>query len=169
MSTQNEPVRDVRIVPPRLSKKLLAPTPPVASLAPWQINALQKLTVNNPILVTDDDQVTRTFYRALLSQQFGLRMVDTYDAAEALKICQTQPVSLLISCLLKPPGMDGFELAEKLKANPVTCRIPLLFVSGSSHARDLALRAGADAFLDKPCHPYELLAEIWRLLRERAI
>jgi CheY-like chemotaxis protein len=168
MNSQDNGTHNLRIDSPNPSKKIL-PLTPVGGLMAWQHHALKSLFATEPILVTDDDHMSRTFYRALLQQQFGFEMLDTYDAPQALDICRTQPVSLVISCLLKPPGMDGFELAEQLKSNPATRRIPLLFISGSPHAEELILRAGADAFLAKPCHPYEILNKIWLLLRERVL
>jgi CheY-like chemotaxis protein len=168
MNTQDQNTPPLRMDSSKLTRKNL-PLTPVGGLAAWQHQALQSLFAAEPILVTDDDHMSRTFYRALLQQQFGFQMLDTYDAAQALEICRAQPISLLISCLLKPPGMDGFELAEHLKSNPATQQIPLLFISGSPHAEELILRAGADAFLAKPCHPYDILNKIWLLLRERVL
>jgi CheY-like chemotaxis protein len=168
MASQTENTTQIRGETHIPGKSMLGPTPG-GGLAAWQHQALKSLTATEPILVTDDDHMSRTFYRALLQQQFGFQIIDTYDAAKAVDICRTQPVSLVISCLLKPPGMDGFEMAEHLKSHSATRRIPLLFISGSPHAQDLILRAGADAFLAKPCHPYEILHQIWTLLRPRVL
>ena len=144
---------------------------PESSLAAWQVEAMQRLTASEPILVTDDDRMSRTFYRTLLNQSFGFGLLDTPDPAEALGICQERPISLLISCLLKPTGtdMDGLMLIETLKQDFSTRQIPLLVISASMNAESIALHAGADAFLSKPCHPNQILHEIWTLLRLRLI
>ncbi len=139
------------------------PTPP--ALADWQITALQQYTATKPLLVTDDDMMSRKFYRTLLNQTFGLNLLDTWDPGEALQICRTKPVSLVITCIIKPVSMDGLHLMADLRADPLTKAIPLIFITGSHNAREIALDAGADAFLNKPCHPNEIMQEIWRLLR----
>jgi CheY-like chemotaxis protein len=138
---------------------------PQSTLADWQVDALQRLTQDAPLLVTDDDRMSRSFYQALLSQQFGFGLLETTNSSDALAICQTQPISLVISCLLKPQGMNGLTLADAMKSDPLLREIPLLVISASQNARALALHAGADAFLSKPCHPNQILHEIWLLLR----
>lgn len=147
----------------------VAPNTPANALAAWQIEALQNLTRAEPILVTDDDSMSRTYYRALLAHQFGLGMMDTWDPAEALNLCQKQPISLVISCLRKPSHLDGLDLIENLRRIPHTRYLPILMITATQHTREIALAAGADAYLNKPCHPYEILQEIWTLLRGRVL
>jgi len=144
---------------------------PDSSLSFWQVEALQRLTAAEPILVTDDDRMSRLFYRALLDQEFGFGLMETPDPAEALRICQERPISLVISCLLKPTGMDmdGLTLVEMLKQDLDTRQIPLLVISASMNAQEIALHAGADAFLSKPCHPNQILHEVWMQLRPRLL
>jgi putative two-component system response regulator len=141
----------------------------VTALAAWQIESLQNLTRAEPILVTDDDLMSRTYYRALLADQFGLGMIDTWDPAEALNLCQTQPISLVISCLRKPSHLDGLDLIENLRRIPHTRYLPILMITATQHTREIALAAGANAYLNKPCHPYEILQGIWTLLRGRVL
>lgn len=150
---------------PVISKRESLP----AGLMSWQIEALQKLTATAPLLVTDDDLMSRQYYRTLLAQTSGLTLLETWDPDEALRICHRQPISLVISCILKPATTDGFKLVSDLRADPRTRAIPLLFITGTQHTRDLAFEAGADAYLSKPCHPNEILQEIWRLLRSRVL
>ena len=132
----------------------------VVGLADWQVDALQKLTLQAPLLITDDDAMSRTFYRTLLADTIGLTLVET---------CHKQPISLIISCILKPLSKDGFDLAVELRADPQTRQIPLLIITATMHTRELALQAGANAYLNKPCHPNEILQTIWHLLRDRAL
>jgi CheY-like chemotaxis protein len=138
-------------------------------LADWQISALQTFTAAYPLLVTDDDAMSRMFYRALLAERCGFRLIDTGDPDEALRICQAQPVGLVISCIVKVARMDGLDLIDNLRKLPQTHFIPVLLISGSTQIRELALQAGADAYLTKPCHPNEILQEAWLLLRERVL
>ncbi len=141
----------------------------VAGLAGWQLEALQKLTAARPVVVTDDDWMSRKYYRALLAGACGLGVVDTWDPEEALRLCSAQPVSLLISCIMKPVHKDGLTLASELRANPRTANVPLLIITATMNTREMALQAGADAYLNKPCHPSEILRTIWQLLRSYAL
>jgi CheY-like chemotaxis protein len=138
-------------------------------LADWQISALQIFTAAYPLLVTDDDAMSRMFYRALLVEQCGFRLIDTGHPDEALHLCQSQPVGLVISCIVKSASMDGLDLIDNLRRLPQTHYIPVLLISGSVQLHELAAQAGADAYLTKPCHPNEILQEIWLLLRERVL
>jgi twitching motility two-component system response regulator PilH len=139
------------------------------ALAAWQIEALQKLTREKPLLVTDDDVMSRKFYHALLADTFGLGLIETGDPAEALRICQRQPVSLVITCIIKPARIDGIKLVSDLRASANLRTLPLLVITASQHTRELAFEAGADAYLSKPCHPNEILQEIWLLLRSHVL
>jgi CheY-like chemotaxis protein len=150
-----------------LSKPERPAIPP--PLATWQIEALRKLTREKPLLVTDDDVMSRKFYRALLADTLGFGLTETGDPGEALRICQRQPVSLVITCIIKPARTDGIKLVADLRGSPHLRTLPLLVITASQHTRDLALDAGADGYLSKPCHPNEIMQEIWRLLRSRAI
>lgn len=154
-----------QVLPPQESP----PSTSVTGLATWQVEALQKLTHTAPLLVTDDDLMSRRFYRALLADTCGLTLIETGDPTEALKICQAQAVSLVISCIIKPTRMDGLKLVSDLRASAETRAIPLMIVTAALNTRELAFEAGADAYLSKPCHPNEILQEIWRLLRNRAL
>lgn len=168
MPTQSAP-RDGQSAQPQQSPSRSDHLPTLAGLADWQLSALQQYTASRPLLVTDDDMMSRKFYRALLQQTNGLNLIDTWDPLEAVRICRTQPISLVITCIIKPRSMDGLDLMADLRADPRTKSIPLLFITGSHHARDMVLDAGAEAFLTKPCHPNEILQEIWRLLRSHVL
>ncbi len=133
-------------------------------LAALQAERLRSHTALHPILVTDDDAMSRTLYRALFQHE-GLTHLDTRDSREALCLCRKHPVSLIISDIVKPE-MDGMEMLERLRAQPATQHLPLLFITGSSHLREVALHNGANGFLSKPCHPNEITHEIWRLLQK---
>jgi putative two-component system response regulator len=60
------------------------------------------------------------------------------------------------------PGMDGFEVCHRLKANPATAGIPIIFLTGESDATSEAdaREAGAVGYVTKPIDPDILLAKI---------
>src|SRR5215510_2907065 len=101
-----------------------------------------------PVLVTDDEPETQGFLRLIL-ERFGIPAVECPTAEEALHMCQTEPIGVLVSDLSKP-GMDGFELIARIRANPFTKYIPILIVSsrvGTKDEADKAYALGADRCL----------------------
>ena len=60
------------------------------------------------------------------------------------------------------PGMDGYEVCEALKQDPLTREIPILFISCRGGVEDIArgLEAGALDYISKPFEPLELLARV---------
>src|SRR5690349_20335079 len=95
----------------------------LTQLSPSQLAQLQKITASAPILVSDDDSMTRKLYRAILAP-FELPFLDTWNPAEALTICQQQPISLIISDI-RNQNLNGLELVRLLRADPTTRHIPL--------------------------------------------
>lgn len=69
------------------------------------------------------------------------------------------------------PGMDGFEVCERLKANPATVHIPAVMVTALTDATDRVrgLEAGADDFLSKPVNDTALMARVRSLVRLKMI
>jgi len=64
------------------------------------------------------------------------------------------------------PGLDGWEVTRRLKANPLTRRIPIIAFSGCVFPVEVnrAASAGCVSFLHKPCYPDTVAAEIRRVL-----
>ncbi len=60
------------------------------------------------------------------------------------------------------PGMDGFEVARRLKAQPATAHIPIIFMTGLTETEHLeaALAAGGVDYVTKPIKPREVLARM---------
>lgn len=113
-------------------------------------NDLPDLTAANPIVVSDDEQGVLDLLK-ILFERHHLRVICVDDAFQALELCRTQPVSLLISDVAKP-GMDGFELLQILRADPQTAAIPVIFFSARcypDHVR-YGLELGAEAYIPKP-------------------
>lgn len=144
--------------------------PPYRILAKYRLSAvqlkqLQIFTASYPILVTDDDPMSRGLHHAIFDQ-YGLKLIETRSSADALRICQTQSISLVISDIMKP-HMNGLEMLQSLRSDPHTEHIPFIFVTAANGTRDMAFQFGADAFIRKPFHHHELLWEVWRLISKR--
>jgi len=114
------------------------------------------------ILYADDDQWMRDIVDTILSAA-GYSVTITVDgqaAWEELENCKPHLVLLDIEM----PRVDGCEVCRRIKNQPETRDTPVILISGRQDAADLALGAGADAFLTKPFTLEELRGRIDSLL-----
>jgi DNA-binding response OmpR family regulator len=99
----------------------------------------------------------------------GYEVVTARNGQEALeKITQERP-SLIITDILMPT-MDGFTLVQKLRTDPTTVGIPVIFLSAtyiSPEDKAFALSLGASNFIEKPIDTEEFLLTIAELLTKR--
>lgn len=120
------------------------------------------------ILIVDDYQDALDIWTIYL-RSMGYRVSTAVDGASAIAMAH-QGIPDLILLDLELPGISGFEVARRLRADPETEGIPMMAVTGYSHVRqlDLAREVGFDAIAVKPCDPEALLLDIKRLLDEAA-
>jgi CheY-like chemotaxis protein len=111
----------------------------------------------------DDVRDTRELYQYFLGFQ-GVRALTAADGEEALRMIADTPPDVIVLDLAMP-RVTGWDVLRALKADPRSRPIPVLVLSGND-ARQSALQAGADAYLQKPCLPDELYREILKVLRQ---
>jgi two-component system, cell cycle response regulator len=112
------------------------------------------------ILIADDSVVIRAVVRDHLESE-GYVVHEADDGASAVAAChRLHPDAVLLD--IEMPGLDGRQVLSRLKEDPATSDIPVVFLTGLSTTDDLvtALRAGAHDYLKKPFEPAELLARI---------
>lgn len=117
------------------------------------------------ILVVDDDpKVRAVLERVLLKDGHTIETAENGHAA--LAAIERRPPDVILTDVTMP-GMDGFELCERLKMDVVTRLIPVVMVTGLSDRdnRIKGVELGADEFLTKPVDPQELRARIRSLMR----
>lgn len=123
------------------------------------------MTSSGPlILVVDDYQDAREMYAEFLEFS-GFRVAQAGNGEEAVaKATALQPNVVLMDLSL--PIMDGWEASRRMKADPRTCSIPVVALTGHSGVGSASgeARPQCDAVLIKPCLPEEVLAEVRRLL-----
>lgn len=120
------------------------------------------------ILVVDDDERNLRLMQALLLP-LDYEVILAKDGKEALeKVREIPPDVILLDVMM--PGMDGFEVARRLKKEEETKTIPIVMVTSLRETEDRvkALEVGADDFLSKPVDKTELRARVSSLLKVKA-
>ena len=123
------------------------------------------INVIKNILVVDDTPVNIKMLVDLLTSR-GYQTSTAASGAEALaKIEANAPDLVLLDVMM--PGMNGYEVCQKIRANPATSILPVVMVTAldPSQERIKGIEAGADDFVAKPINHGELLARVRSLLR----
>ena len=116
------------------------------------------------VLLVEDDAETRLAYRMLL-EHAGWSVDEAGDGLQALRMVNGVLPSVVVIDI-SIPGVDGWEMARRLKLDERTRDVPLLLVTGHSldedrrRARDL----GCAGYLVKPVAPLRLVEEVERLV-----
>ncbi|MDZ7269747.1 MAG: response regulator [candidate division KSB1 bacterium] len=122
--------------------------------------------MDNPtILVADGDPKNLQILRENL-EAAGFEVIVASDGLQAWQKISSSVPDLILS-EVNLPKLDGFQLLEKLKADPVTSSIPLMFLTNRRELQDRvrSLRGGVKDYMIKPLHIKEVLARIRMILR----
>jgi len=116
------------------------------------------------ILIIDDDKDTLNLVGLMLQRQ-GYDISTAANGTQGLaKALEVRPDLILLDVMM--PDMDGYEVARRLRNNPLTIAIPILMFTAKSQLDDkvTGFEVGADDYLTKPTHPAELQGHIKTLL-----
>jgi DNA-binding response OmpR family regulator len=124
------------------------------------------MTIRPLVLIADDDPDILELVSLTLERD-GYEVVRARNGEDALRIASERHVHLAVLDLMMP-GIDGYEVTRRLRANNHT-ELPILVLSAFAEDRQaaLALAAGADAYMRKPFSPRELLAKAGSLILDR--
>jgi DNA-binding NtrC family response regulator len=121
------------------------------------------------ILVVEDEAMMRNLLLKILESE-GYKVVLASSAQEALEKLDQDKFDLMLSDV-KMPGMNGFELLEKVKSRWADMAVIVMTGYGDAYTIKEALVKGADEYLSKPfkSHEVSLIVEraYWRLLSAR--
>lgn len=118
------------------------------------------------VLVVDDQLSHREMISDLLKGS-GLKVMVAADGADALSQVEAHCPDLVILDIVMP-GINGYEVCRRLRSNPVTQNLPIIFCSIKNEEFDRywGIRQGANAYIAKPFQPRELLTTVKQLLKK---
>lgn len=118
------------------------------------------------ILVIEDEPSAARLVGYILEQE-GYQVDTVANGLEGIRKIQDEEVDLVILDVMLP-GLDGFEVCYRTRAEPRTARLPIIMLSAKVQEIDKAtgLRDGANEYLTKPADPDEVLAAVKALLGE---
>ena len=105
------------------------------------------------VLIVDDTPENIDILRGILKNEYKIKVAS--NGEKALKIAQSESAPDLILLDIMMPGMDGYEVCKRLKANYATSRIPVIFVTAKGETADesLGFDIGAVDYITKPVSP----------------
>lgn len=116
------------------------------------------------ILVIEDNPLNLELVRDLLTST-GMRVVEAHTGPDGLAVASREKPALILLDI-RLPGLDGYGVLERLKANQATAAIPVIALTAQAMVgdKDQALAAGFDHYIAKPIDTRTLGTEVRRLL-----
>jgi DNA-binding response OmpR family regulator/DNA-binding CsgD family transcriptional regulator len=112
------------------------------------------------VLIVDDVPDNLSVLHDALDESGYTVLVATSGEAALQRAAQALPDIVLLDAMM--PGIDGFQVAKRLKSSPATAHIPIIFMTGLTETEHLvaALEAGGVDYVTKPIKPKEVLARM---------
>jgi len=112
------------------------------------------------ILVVDDTPENLALISGLLKDTYKVKVTNSGDKALTIARSEAPPDLILLDIMM--PGMDGYEVCRRLKADSRTMAIPVIFLTGRAEAEDeeKGLELGAVDYITKPISPTIILARV---------
>lgn len=110
------------------------------------------------ILIVEDDPDIRML-TVLILKPAGYDVLEAGSGEDGLRLLDEHPVDLLIQDIMLP-GINGWEVCRRLRADPKTATLPILIFTVRGKRHDLDAHALADGFVNKPFDSQDLLAAV---------
>lgn len=118
------------------------------------------------IVIVEDNATIARLVQEVLNDVPGYGAVTVDNGASALAVIREIRADLVITDI-DLPGIDGFEIADRLRGQPATAHIPVLFMSAAPHQEELA-RRNVEHYLAKPFDLDDLLDTVRALFARSA-
>lgn len=120
--------------------------------------------MKHSVLVVDDEPQARSMMRLILVRA-GYEVLEAKDGYEALEAVHQRLPDLMILDIMMP-GIDGFAVCEKLRADGKTADLPVIVLSAKTDADSIkrGFEVGATKYLTKPVSPDELTRHVREVL-----
>jgi two-component system cell cycle response regulator DivK len=123
------------------------------------------MTTSRRILLVEDQEDGRRIVRDLLASS-DYALIEAKTGEEGLALAERDEPDLILMDI-QLPGLDGYEVTRRIKANPALKHIPVIAVTSYALSGDdqKAYAAGCDGYVTKPYSPRVLLAKIREYLK----
>ncbi|OGF47886.1 MAG: hypothetical protein A2452_12005 [Candidatus Firestonebacteria bacterium RIFOXYC2_FULL_39_67] len=122
--------------------------------------------MKSTVLVVDDEEKNRKLLNKILKTA-GYSVLEAENGERALRIIQSNTVDIVLLDIVMP-GMDGYEVCDRIKTNPYTKNIPIIILTGKGMDEGLAgaAKKKANFYIVKPYDYKVLLAQIETMLKK---
>ncbi|MEO5510173.1 MAG: response regulator [Longimicrobiales bacterium] len=112
------------------------------------------------VLLVEDDPDTRLIYCTMLTTS-GFHVIEARDGREGVELARDHVPDLIVMNFVLP-HIDGISATEIIRANPATASTPIIACTAfvREDGAGMALDAGCDIYLEKPCEPTRLVAAV---------
>ncbi|MEN2412410.1 response regulator [Flavobacterium mesophilum] len=129
-----------------------------------KLNLLNNILHEKKVLIVDDD-VRNIYSLTKALEVFKMNIITAFDGKEAIKILNENADTDIVLLDMMMPNMDGYETAEKIRANPKFLNLPLIAVTAKAMTgdREKCIKAGASDYITKPVDVDQLLSllRVW--------
>lgn len=117
------------------------------------------LSVNPTVLIVDDSPENLSLIAGLLHQSYVVKAVN--NGRQAIRIVQNEAPDLILLDIMMP-DLDGYEVCRRLKADPLTSQIPIIFLTSKTdyESERQGMELGAVDYIARPINPYILLSRV---------
>jgi DNA-binding response OmpR family regulator len=156
------PTRELPANEKPAAKELPSATPPAPRPA-----EVKPTPVSKTVLLVEDDAMVASILKHRLDRE-GFEVLHFSDGVQAMAAAEGKPLALAILDI-KVPGMDGFDVLERLRKSPEAANVPIMMLSALGAEQDVVrcFGLGADDYIVKPFSPAEVMARLHRLLQRK--